>query len=99
MQQVVLPWTPITSQADAARLSDTARAMPRVFDGSDTAVGDAIAYSAATFDSVAGCRRQVIDISGDGPQNAGAAMGPPRSAAMARGISINAIAIEDIGVA
>ena len=98
MQQVVLPWTTITSLADAARLSDTARALPRIYDGSDTAVGDAIAFSAATFDAVAGCRRQVIDISGDGPQNAGLPLAKSRGDAMARGIAINAIAIEDIGV-
>jgi Ca-activated chloride channel homolog len=98
MQQVVLPWTTVASLADAARLSDTARALPRVYDGSDTAVGDAIAFSAATFDAVAGCRRQVIDISGDGPQNAGLPLAASRGDALARGIGINAIAIEDIGV-
>ena len=98
MQQVVLPWTTITSLADAARLSDVARALPRVYDGSDTAVGDAIAFSAATFDTVSGCRRLVIDVSGDGPQNAGMPLADSRGEAIARGISINAIAIEDIGV-
>jgi Ca-activated chloride channel homolog len=98
MQQVVLPWTTVASLADAARLSENARALPRVYDGSDTAVGDAIAFSAATFDAVADCRRQVIDISGDGPQNAGLPLAGSRGDALARGIAINAIAIEDIGV-
>ncbi|MGB7263442.1 MAG: DUF1194 domain-containing protein, partial [Albidovulum sp.] len=43
------------------------------------------------------CRRKIIDISGDGPQNAGYPLAPERAGAAAAGIEINAIAIEDVG--
>jgi Ca-activated chloride channel homolog len=98
MQTTVLSWTRIATLADVAALADAARALPRAYDGSDTAVGDAIAFSTATFAAVADCRRRVIDISGDGPQNAGLPLSPSRGAALAAGIEINAIAIEGMGV-
>jgi Ca-activated chloride channel homolog len=98
MQTTVLSWTRIATLADVAALANAARALPRAYDGSDTAVGDAVAFSTATFAAVADCRRRVVDISGDGPQNAGLPLSPSRGAALAAGIEINAIAIEGMGV-
>jgi len=53
------------------------------------------------FESMAdapACARRIIDISGDGPENAGSPTGPARRAAERAGVLINAIAIEAIGV-
>lgn len=85
------------SPAEIADFAARARDLPRAYTGSDTAVGEAIAFSVQQFGAVADCRRKVIDISGDGPQNAGFPLAPERAGAMAAGIEINAIAIEDIG--
>lgn len=99
MQTASLPWRRMLSPREVADFAQRARALPRAYTGSDTAVGDALLFAASEFDKVPDCRRRVIDISGDGPQNAGGPLGPQRDAALARGIEINAIAIEDMGSA
>lgn len=96
-QALVLPWRRMLSGAAIGRFAEAARGLPRAFTASDTAVGEAIGFSLAQFDAVADCKRRVIDISGDGPENAGYTVGRARSAAQAAGVEINAIAIEDMG--
>lgn len=98
-QRIVLPWTRMTSPAAITAFSDAARAMPRAFVNSDTAIGDAIAFSVAQFGPVADCEHHVIDVSGDGTENAGSSTHLARQAAEAHGITVNGIAIESIGVA
>ncbi|MFN0113055.1 MAG: DUF1194 domain-containing protein [Paracoccaceae bacterium] len=96
-QRVAIPWTTLDTPGAVARFSAAARALRRSWDGSDTAVGEAIGVATDEFGGVGGCRRKVIDISGDGPQNAGSPLAPARGRAIAAGIAINAIAIEDPG--
>ncbi len=96
-QALVLPWRRMLSAAEVADFSTRARSLPRAFQASDTAVGQAISFSAVQFAEVGDCRRHVIDISGDGPENAGFTVGRARTEAQAAGITINAIAIEDMG--
>jgi Ca-activated chloride channel family protein len=66
---------------------------------SDTAVGSLIDMALGQYGAVADCRRRVIDISGDGPDNAGTDPTAARRAAERAGVQINALAIEGIGVA
>lgn len=96
-QMLVQPWHRMRSLGDVARFAAAARTLPRAFAASDTAVGQAIGFSAARFTAVPDCRRKVIDISGDGPENAGFTVGQARQAAQAKGIEIDAVAIEDMG--
>lgn len=96
-QAVVLPWRRMLSQAEVARYAGAAAAAPRGFDGSDTAPGDLIAFAAGLFDAVSDCGRRVIDVSGDGPQNAGNPTAQASAAAHRAGIVINGLAIEDMG--
>ncbi|MDZ4133966.1 MAG: DUF1194 domain-containing protein [Paracoccaceae bacterium] len=96
-QALVQPWRRMLSPAEITRFARAASEQPRAFTGSDTAVGEAITFAAAQFAPVADCKRHVIDISGDGPENAGFTVGRARSLAAAQGIAINAIAIEDMG--
>ncbi|WP_413877311.1 DUF1194 domain-containing protein [Albidovulum sp.] len=96
-QTFSIPWRRMLSPAEIAAFAARSQTLDRAYTGSDTAVGEAIAFSARQFGAVADCRRKVIDISGDGPQNAGQPLGPARGAAAAAGIEINAIAIEDVG--
>lgn len=98
MQALSVGWQPVETTDDAHALAVRVRALPRAFVGADTAVGEAIGFAADQFTPVADCRRRVIDISGDGAQNAGAPLAPLRSRALAAGIEINAIAIESIGL-
>ncbi|GHC67149.1 hypothetical protein GCM10007315_35210 [Gemmobacter tilapiae] len=96
-QTLVQDWSRMENPQDIATLIAQVQALPRAFDGSQTAVGQAIRFSTAQFDPVSDCQRRVIDISGDGPENIGHTVTPARQEAMAAKVTINAIAIEDAG--
>jgi Ca-activated chloride channel homolog len=98
-QAMVLPWQRMLSPGHVSAFATRALTLPRAFIASDTAVGEAITFSAAQFDAVPDCRRRIIDISGDGPENTGFTVARARQAALAQGIEINAIAIEEAGPA
>lgn len=93
-QAVALPWTAIATPADVRALASRIAAMPRVFAGSNTAVGRAIDLAAAQFGPATACRRWVIDVSGDGDENEGYSVLQARRAAAQRAIMINGLAIE-----
>jgi len=94
---LVLPWQRMLSIPAVIEFSARARTLPRAFKGSDTALGGAIGYAVDQFSAVTDCPRKVIDISGDGPENAGNTLSLSRRRAIAARIEINAVAIEDIG--
>lgn len=96
-QTLVLPWQRMLDDGDVARFAARAASMPRAFSGSDTAVGEGLRFALAQFAAVPDCTRKVIDVSGDGQENAGFTDAAARSEAVAAGIMINAIAIEDPG--
>ncbi|HLQ20164.1 MAG TPA: DUF1194 domain-containing protein [Tabrizicola sp.] len=96
-QALVLPWQRMLAPEDVTRFASRAATIPRAFQGSDTAVGQAIRFATAEFAAVPDCRRKVIDISGDGQENAGFTDAAARREAIAVGLMINAIAIEEAG--
>jgi Ca-activated chloride channel family protein len=98
-QAVGLSWRRMLSQNDVTRFADAAARMQRLHYGSDTAVGQGLRFATAQFAAVPDCRRKVIDVSGDGQENAGFTDARARSEAMDAGIMINAIAIEEPGPA
>ncbi|MEM7632787.1 MAG: DUF1194 domain-containing protein [Pseudomonadota bacterium] len=97
-QEVSLPWQRMRTDGDVVAFSNTARAMKRAFIMSDTAVGDIIRFSLSQFSSVSDCSRRVIDVSGDGTDNAGTDPGSARLMAERQGVQINGLAIEGLGV-
>jgi Ca-activated chloride channel homolog len=98
-QALVLPWQRMLAPADVTRFADRAAAIPRVFSGSDTAVGEGLRFATTQFAAVPDCKRRVIDVSGDGQENAGFTDAKARGEAIDAGILINAIAIEEPGPA
>ncbi len=96
-QAFSLTWKRMLSQDAVDVFADAARNLSRAFDASDTAVGEALGFSVDQFAAVSDCRRRVIDISGDGPLNAGRPVAAERARALRATIDINAIAIEDVG--
>ena len=94
---LTIPWRRMLSYGEVRDFSERVREMPRKWEGSNTAVGDAIAFSAAQFERVADCERKVIDVSGDGSSNAGLNASIESRKAEAAGIEINGIAIDIIG--
>lgn len=96
-QQVIVPWTLVGNAEDAMRIAQVMLAAPRTFDGL-TAIGNAINFSAAQFESLPySADRRVIDVSGDGVSNDGSPPAEARDAAVARGITINGLAIMEPG--
>ena len=98
-QEVSIPWTRMRTALDVRSLSEQAWILPRAFVLSDTAPAEAIYFSMEQFDDVPDCRRRVIDISGDGTPNSGRDVRIARNAAERAGVTINAIAIESMGLA
>ena len=98
-QEITIPWTQVRTALDVEWLSQQARLMERAFVLSDTAPAEAILFSLRMFDQVPDCSRRVIDISGDGTPNGGTDVRLARNRAEAQGVTINAIAIESMGLA
>ncbi|MGM0584484.1 MAG: DUF1194 domain-containing protein [Pseudomonadota bacterium] len=86
-------WTLIEDADDAARFADRLEAA-RTGSASGTSISRALAHGAAAFEGngFAGLR-QVIDVSGDGPNNSGGGVVPARDAALAQGVTINGLPV------
>jgi hypothetical protein len=89
--RVIIDWTVIASRSDAERVS--ADLMAHVPTGlRRTSISGAIDEAAALFDDNGFTAfRQVIDVSGDGPNNHGRPVLEARDAALERGIVINGL--------
>jgi Ca-activated chloride channel family protein len=96
-QAVTLDWQRMLTPEAVAAFAARAAAMPRAFKGSDTAVGQGLTFALDQFAAVPDCRRRVVDISGDGQENAGFTDAEARAAAEDAGATVNAIAIEEPG--
>ena len=94
-QQVqIVPWTRLTDRASVLRLADDIVRFPRQFDKFSTAIGEALKYANSRFlDLPQTCRRHVIDVTGDGRSNEGWSPHLIRDQLVARGITVNALAI------
>ena len=90
---VTIDWTRITDAASAQALAARVDAMGRVLIG-ETAIADALRFASEqlAYGPFQGTR-QIIDVSGDGPTNAGGDPDPLRDAAALAGITINGLAI------
>lgn len=93
-QRVVAPWTVIETEADALAFA-AILAEADFVSGRRTAIGAAVSNSVQLIESnpYHGIRR-VIDLSGDGPQNAGPSLPDARAAAEAAEITINGISMQ-----
>lgn len=93
MQTVVIDWSIVGGLADAERLADQFRLKPRSF-YDRTAIGSAIDFAAGLIGRAPfKAPRMVIDVSGDGTNNAGRDVLGARQAALDKGIVINGLAI------
>jgi hypothetical protein len=93
LQRIIAPWTIVDGADAAAAFAGNIASQPVSFMRA-TSISSALLFTSQLFDGN-GFRspRQVVDISGDGPNN----MGPPvldaREAALSRGITINGLPI------
>jgi hypothetical protein len=96
--QLVVDWMLVGDQAGAAAFGDAVLAAPRSIQ-SYNAIGDAIDLSVKLLEACP-CRptRRIIDVSGDNPDNRSHHPAPlARDAAVAQGVTINALAIVQDG--
>ena len=70
-QRLLLDWTLIETPQDLADAADRVAASQRSRATQSTALGYALGYASALFDTAPPCDRQTVDISGDGPNNDG----------------------------
>jgi hypothetical protein len=92
-QRIIMPWTVLDGEASAVAFADKLAAMP-ISRWSMTSISSALDYGEKLFEvsGVVGGRR-VIDVSGDGPNNAGAPIVGVRDGLVQRGITINGLPI------
>jgi hypothetical protein len=92
-QMVVANWTVIRDDESAAEFAATLLSAPRSFTGR-TSISAAIDFALKQFaESGVVAERHVIDVSGDGTNNAGRAVTDARDEAVAAGVTINGLAI------
>jgi hypothetical protein len=92
-QKVVVDWTVIRDGESGAVVADQIRAAPRSFTGR-TSISAAIDFTVKRFEgSGLTSPRKVIDVSGDGTNNAGRDIVAARNDAVAKGFVINGLAI------
>ena len=94
-QMQVFPWTMVDSRASARALADRLQTSPRqVFNGRSTSISGAIDAGVRLLETIPfDADRRVIDVSGDGHNNAGRPAGMARDAAVLKGVVINGLAI------
>jgi hypothetical protein len=92
-QTIVIDWTFVAGESDAQAVAKRIREAPRAFMGR-TSISAAINYGMAQFArSPFQADRRIIDVSGDGTNNAGQPVTLARDAALAQGITINGLVI------
>ncbi|MBM3548810.1 MAG: DUF1194 domain-containing protein [Alphaproteobacteria bacterium] len=94
-QAQVIPWLLIDSRETARAFADRLQSAPRqIFGGTSTSISGAIDASVRLLDRLTyASDRRVIDVSGDGHNNAGRPASYARDQALLKGIIINGLAI------
>lgn len=94
-QAQVIPWTVVDDRDSSRALADKIeRSSRQVFGGRSTSISGAIDAGVRLIESSGyEADRRVIDVSGDGHNNAGRPAGFARDAAVLKGIVINGLAI------
>jgi hypothetical protein len=92
-QATVMPWAMIDGPAAAAAFADAIAAQP-ISSFRGTSISGALDFTAPLFDGNGfTSARQVIDVSGDGPNNMGNPVLDARQRTLERGITINGLPI------
>jgi hypothetical protein len=93
LQSVLVPWTLIDGPETAGRVAAALAAIP-LNRMRRTSISDALTFSATLFArSGFSSARRVIDVSGDGPNNAGFPVAGARDAVLSQGITVNGLPI------
>jgi hypothetical protein len=91
-QRIIIDWTVISDEASARAVADALAAAP-IRAERRTSVSGAIRFASGLFGRSYRSERRVIDISGDGRNNAGPPIETARAEALAKDITINGLPI------
>jgi hypothetical protein len=92
-QQIVVDWTLISNDRTAHQFGDRVVEAPRAFADS-TSISAGIAFAMMQLDRAPyETQRRVMDVSGDGDNNGGGPVTAARDNAIAKGVTINGLAI------
>lgn len=92
-QALILPWTPVTSEAGLDLITAKLRATERRAASPGTALGQAMMVGADLLATRPDCWARTLDISGDGKSNLGTRPRDMKRRLAGRGITINALVI------
>ena len=96
LQAQIVPWTLVKDQASAETVASLMATTPRRLFGGGTSISGAIDYSMKWFpQSPFKAEHRVIDISGDGSNNAGRSVTRARDEAVTAGVVINGLPVMD----
>jgi hypothetical protein len=94
LQRQVLPWTLVKDEASANSAAAIIEQTPRQLFGGGTSISGAVDYAMSLFSqSPFKSERRVIDVSGDGANNAGRSMTRARDEAVNADVTINGLPI------
>lgn len=92
-QHVLIPWTVLDGPDAVALFAGALAAWPLVTEAG-TSISDGLAFAGSLFATgVVPSDRQIIDVSGDGPNNAGPPVTPVRDWLVGLGVTVNGLAI------
>jgi hypothetical protein len=92
-QKLVIDWTMIDGPGAARKFGDQLLELPRAF-ADRTSISGGIEFASAQLErSPFKAPRHIIDVSGDGTNNAGRDVGPARDDVVAKGVIINGLVI------
>ncbi|UCI10747.1 DUF1194 domain-containing protein [Mesorhizobium sp. B1-1-8] len=91
-QIVRMPWAILEQPEDAVAFSEALRAQP-IVRGRGTSISGALLVAGKLLEDGPAGDRQVIDVSGDGPNNAGLPLQPVHDTLIADGVTINGLVI------
>jgi Protein of unknown function (DUF1194) len=92
-QRVLVPWTVIDDRTDADAIADAIAGQPTIPQGG-TSISSALLFAGQLLKTSGFMSdRRIVDVSGDGPNNAGPDVEPARDALIARGVTINGLVI------
>ncbi len=94
-QVTALPWTLISSPADAESIASSIIRTPRSTEPTTTSMSSALLYAEALFEHAPRATRRVVDVVADGPNNIGPSIDVVRRKLLGSGITINGLAIQN----
>ena len=89
-QRLIMPWTVIDGAEAAAGFAEELAVAP-VTSSRGTSIAAALDYAIGLFADAPSADRQVVDVSGDGPNNMGPLVTEARDRALAAGLEINGL--------